>query len=257
MGNVLHNRDYAAHNLRSHTQQLPLQIDLTIRYTNQLKPDFGGIVPYSILPDNRSFSCFPSCNGWNYSSDAGPSIIQHVTGSSSNITPYRLPVPSTLVQVSIATPLATSITNTNIVISNKEHDNSQHTSPSNRCNQLTCSFYFKIYSGNNDQKLLWLWGCYQTKNSNSSPPPHDLVIRYKEQRHYRDHITKELKYTAAAENIHYHFTLSCVQKKHPSFQPAKLIIPRDYYTLNYCNSWTTFTILVCTFSLQHVVFIQE
>ena len=59
------------------------------------------------------------------------------------------------------------------------------------------------------------------------PPPHDVVIRFQERRYYKDLFTRELKYTAAEENTHYHFALSCIQEKHPSFEPAKLVIPRD------------------------------
>jgi len=59
------------------------------------------------------------------------------------------------------------------------------------------------------------------------PPPHDLVIKFRERRHYKDPYTRELKYTAAEENTHYHFALSCIRKKHPSFQAAKLVIPSD------------------------------
>ena len=51
----------------------------------------------------------------------------------------------------------------------------------------------------------------------------------KTRQYYRDYITKELKYTAVAiaENTYYHFIMHCVQRKHPSFQPSQLVIPRD------------------------------
>ena len=41
------------------------------------------------------------------------------------------------------------------------------------------------------------------------------------------YITIELKYTAVVENTYYHFTVRCVQRKHPSFQPSQLEIQRD------------------------------
>ena len=187
MGNVLDNRDYAAHNLRSYTQQLPLQIDLTIRYTNQLKPDSGGIVPYSILPDNRSFSCFSSCNGWNYSSDAGPSIIQHVTGSSSKITPYRLPVPSTLVQVSTATPLASCVTilspprlQTSTLLSPIRSMTTPSTPPPlTDVTNLPVAFTLKCIQGTTIRSCYGCGGAIRLRTATVPPPPHDLVTRHK------------------------------------------------------------------------------
>ena len=167
-----------------------------------------------------------------------------MTGSSSNITPYRLPVPSTLVQVSTAMPLASYVTilspprlQTPTLLSPIRSMPTPSTPPPlTDVTNLPVAFTLKRIQETTIRSCYGCGGAIRLRTATVPPPPHDLVIRYKEQQHYRDHITKELKYTAAAENIHYHFTLSCVQKKHPSFQPAKLIIPRDYYTLNYCNS---------------------
>ena len=59
------------------------------------------------------------------------------------------------------------------------------------------------------------------------PPPHNVVIAYKERRWYRDPHTQSMKLTATEENTYYHFTKKCVEMKHPSFTTHMLHIPPD------------------------------
>ena len=122
---------------------------------------------------------------------------------------------------------STSVANTSIIISHEAHVTIQHTTPSGRCHQLARTLHLKRPSGNNNQEFLWLQWCHQSQHSECSPPPNDMIIRFRERQYYKDPFTRELNYTAAEENTHYHFSLSCIQKKQSSFEPAKLVTPRD------------------------------
>ena len=54
------------------------------------------------------------------------------------------------------------------------------------------------------------------------PPPHDIVVSYKERRYYRDPATQDLRLTQNDENTYYHCMLKCIQLKHPMFQGPML-----------------------------------
>lgn len=74
------------------------------------------------------------------------------------------------------------------------------------------------------------YGCaspIRTDTSTVPSPPHDLIIRYKERRYYRDPITKDLKLTPKEQNTYYHLMKTCVLIKHPGFRPNLLHIPPD------------------------------
>ena len=85
--------------------------------------------------------------------------------------------------------------------------------------------------------LQWLTGktrkCYGCGNSlrtdsGAVPKPlFDVVVRYKEQRYYRDPDTQTLKLTKNEENTYYHLMLKCIHMKHPSFSKCQLYIPVD------------------------------
>ena len=66
------------------------------------------------------------------------------------------------------------------------------------------------------------YGCNSpicTDTTTVPPPPHDMVIAYKERGWYRDPHTQTMKLTSTAENTYYHFTKVCAteaSKFHPS-----------------------------------------
>ena len=79
-------------------------------------------------------------------------------------------------------------------------------------------------------RIRMCYGCsnpIRTDTSVVPPPPHIIVIAYKERRWYRDPHTQSMKLTATEENTYYHFTRKCVEMKHPSFTKHMLHIPRD------------------------------
>ena len=92
---------------------------------------------------------------------------------------------------------------------------------------LPIHFTLKSLQGTTVRSCYGCSGAIRVNTVSVPPPSHDLVIKFRERRHYKEPFTRELKYTAAEENIHYYFALSCVQKRHPSLEPAKLVVPRD------------------------------
>lgn len=71
------------------------------------------------------------------------------------------------------------------------------------------------------------YGCGNPIRSDTTyvpPPPHDIVVSYKERRYYRDPATQELRLTQNEENTYYHCMLRCVNLKHPSFIGSMLEI---------------------------------
>ena len=85
-------------------------------------------------------------------------------------------------------------------------------------------FHLKFFKGT---QIRSCYGCGNPVRSNTSyvpPPPHDIVISYKERRHYRDPTTQELRLTHKEENTYYHFMLSCIHLKHPAFVGSMLEI---------------------------------
>ena len=122
---------------------------------------------------------------------------------------------------------STSTTNTDVTISHKAHANSQHTDPLTDGTKSPVAYTLKSIQRTTIRSCYGCGGAIRLNTASVSAPPHDVVTRYKERRHYGDPITKEIKHTTTAENTHHHFTLRCAQKKHPSLQPAQLVIPRD------------------------------
>ena len=59
------------------------------------------------------------------------------------------------------------------------------------------------------------------------PPPHDVVISYRERRYYRDPTTHEMRLTQTEENTYYHLMLRCVTLKHRAFHGSMLKIPES------------------------------
>lgn len=94
-----------------------------------------------------------------------------------------------------------------------------------------------ISQGNPVFTLQWLTGkirkCYGCANniradaSVAPKPPYDIVVRYREQRYYRDTSTQMLKLTKNEEKTYYHPMQKCIKMKHPSFNPSQLDIPTD------------------------------
>ena len=60
--------------------------------------------------------------------------------------------------------------------------------------------------------------------------PHDIIIRYKERRYYRDEATKSLKLATKEENTYYHCMKTCILNKHPGFTSSLLVIPPELIT---------------------------
>ena len=50
------------------------------------------------------------------------------------------------------------------------------------------------------------------------PPPHDMIISYREHCLYGDPNTHQMHLTATEETIYYHAMRSCLMQKHPAFQ---------------------------------------
>ena len=92
---------------------------------------------------------------------------------------------------------------------------------------LPVHFTLKSLQGTTIRSSYGCSGAIRVNTVSVPPPPHDMVIRFRERQYYKDPFTRELNYTAAEENTHYHFPLSCIQKKQSSFEPAKLVTPRD------------------------------
>lgn len=72
------------------------------------------------------------------------------------------------------------------------------------------------------------YGCGNPIRSDLSyipPPPHDIVVSYKERRYYRDPASHELRLTQNEENTYYHMVRRCVLQKHPVFQSSMLKVP--------------------------------
>lgn len=85
-------------------------------------------------------------------------------------------------------------------------------------------FRLKFLSGT---QIRCCYGCGNPIRSDTKhvpPPPHDIVVSYKERRYYRDAATQELRLTPKEENTYYHFMLSCVHQKHPLFVGSMLEI---------------------------------
>ncbi len=71
------------------------------------------------------------------------------------------------------------------------------------------------------------YGCGNPIRTNLSyipPPPHDVVIAYKERRYYKDPSTHEMRLTPSDENTYYHLMVKCVQLKHPAFLGSMLVV---------------------------------
>ena len=62
------------------------------------------------------------------------------------------------------------------------------------------------------------------------PPPHDIVINFKERRYYKDPTTQEMRLTKSDENTYYHMMRKCVLYKHPSFEKSMIFIPEDVHS---------------------------
>jgi len=78
------------------------------------------------------------------------------------------------------------------------------------------------------------YGCgspIRTDTSTIPPPPYDLIVRFKERRHYRDPVTKKLKLTAKEENTYYHCMIACIRAKHPGFSTSLLSVTEDLLPL--------------------------
>ncbi len=74
------------------------------------------------------------------------------------------------------------------------------------------------------------YGCgnpIRTDVSCVPPPPHDIVVSYRERRYYRKPTTQEMCLTPREENTYYHFMGRCVTMKHPEFQGSMLRIPES------------------------------
>lgn len=82
-------------------------------------------------------------------------------------------------------------------------------------------------------KMKKCYGCdnsLRSDGSNAAKPPYDMVVRYKEQRYFRDPGTHTLKLIKDEQNTYYHFMLKCIRLKHPSFNKDDLIIAPDVET---------------------------
>ena len=72
-------------------------------------------------------------------------------------------------------------------------------------------FVIKFLEGN---RICSCYGCgnHIQKDTSTIPPPHDLVIGYKERRHCKDPHTHHMRLTSTEENTYYHLMLKCVCK---------------------------------------------
>ena len=76
------------------------------------------------------------------------------------------------------------------------------------------------------------YGCgsaIRTDTSNIPPPPHDIVINFKERRYYKDPTTQEMRLTKSDENTYYHMMPRCILYKHPNFEKSMLSIPKEIH----------------------------
>ena len=82
--------------------------------------------------------------------------------------------------------------------------------------------------------MQWFTGtirmCFCTDTTIVPEAPYDIIIRYKEQRYYRDQATKSLKLTTKEENTYYHCMKTWILNKHPGFTSSLLYIPPELIT---------------------------
>ena len=79
-------------------------------------------------------------------------------------------------------------------------------------------FLAKFIEGN---RIRTCYGCGNPIRKDTTqvpPPPHDMIISYRERRLYRDPNTHQMRLTATEENTYYHAMRSCIMQKHPAFQ---------------------------------------
>ena len=84
------------------------------------------------------------------------------------------------------------------------------------------------------------YGCgnpIRTDLSYIPPPPHDVVVSYRERWYYRDLITHEMRLTPNEENTYYHLMLWCITRKHPMFQGFMLKISESLLSLQDVHRW--------------------
>ena len=83
-------------------------------------------------------------------------------------------------------------------------------------------------------KIRTCYGCgysIRTDLSYIPPPPHDVVVSYRERRYYRDSTTHEMRLTPTEENTYYHLMFWCITRKHPMFHGSILKIPESLVSL--------------------------
>ena len=86
--------------------------------------------------------------------------------------------------------------------------------------QLT--FIVKFLEGS---RIRSCYGCGSPIRKDTScipPPPHDLIISYRERHFFRDPHSHQMRLTANEENTYYHVMSSCLLQKHPAFQAYML-----------------------------------
>ena len=91
-------------------------------------------------------------------------------------------------------------------------------------------FKLKLLQGT---RICSCYGCgsaIRTDTSYVPPPPHDIVINFKERRYYKDPTTQEMRLTKSDENTYYHMMRKCVLYKHPSFEKSMISIPEDVHS---------------------------
>ena len=102
-------------------------------------------------------------------------------------------------------------------------NNSYSQSPS-PCTSNSDQVYLviKFLEGN---RIRSCYGCGNSIRKDTStipPPPHDLIIAFKERRYYKDPHTHQMRLTSTEENTYYHLMLNCVLQKHSAFQSCML-----------------------------------
>ena len=95
-------------------------------------------------------------------------------------------------------------------------------SPYKASNSDQVYFVIKFLEGN---RIRSCYGCGNSIRKDTStipPPPHDLIIGFRERRYYKDPHTHQMRLTSTEENTYYHLMLNCVLQKHSAFQSCML-----------------------------------
>ena len=176
-------------------------------------------------PSSVSFGAHFPCSSVTYSMHAPlPSSTPYLYPSFPPMTTNMYPFSSSYPGFQIQSPMyAHSI---DMYSNYNFSENSLQDIDSSKADQPVV-FYLHWLSGTT---IRICYGCANPIRDNTSivpPPPHDIVVRFKERRYYRDPTSQELKLTKKEENTYYHFMKQCVLLKHPGFHPSMLHVPDD------------------------------